>query len=60
MTEGKALIFVERKATAKFLAGLLEKKGFYVTSIHGNRSQQEREEALESFRKGKRNEVRKN
>jgi superfamily II DNA/RNA helicase len=46
------VVFVERKATAKFLAGLLEKKGFYVTSIHGNRSQAEREAALESFRKG--------
>lgn len=47
------LTFVETKKGADALEGFLSKEGYPVTSIHGDRSQKEREEALWSFRTGR-------
>lgn len=46
------LVFVETKKDCEQLSWFLQNKGFNVESIHGNRSQQERETALETFRSG--------
>ncbi|XP_062509323.1 ATP-dependent RNA helicase DDX4-like isoform X2 [Corticium candelabrum] len=53
--EGKnrTLVFVETKRNADFLASFLSQSGFPTTSIHGDRFQKEREEALEDFKSGK-------
>ena len=47
-----AIIFMSTKRAVDKLTRELNKKGADVTSIHGDRSQEEREMALESFRKG--------
>lgn len=47
-----AIIFMSTKRAVDKLTRELRKKGASVTSIHGDRSQAEREKALESFRKG--------
>ncbi len=47
------LVFVETKRTADFLACLLSETKIPTTSIHGDRLQREREEALRDFRSGK-------
>lgn len=47
-----AIIFMSTKRAVDKLSRELKKKGANVTSIHGDRSQAERERALESFRKG--------
>jgi len=49
----KTLIFVETKRNADYFASKLCQLGFPTTSIHGDRAQQEREEALNSFKTGK-------
>ena len=49
----KTLIFVETKRNADFLAATLSQEGFPTTSIHGDRLQREREEALRDFKCGK-------
>ncbi|XP_052283636.1 probable ATP-dependent RNA helicase DDX4 isoform X2 [Dreissena polymorpha] len=49
----KTLVFVEQKRNADFLAAYLSQTGFPTTSIHGDRLQQEREEALADFKLGK-------
>ncbi|XP_060562674.1 uncharacterized protein LOC132722235 isoform X3 [Ruditapes philippinarum] len=49
----KTLVFVEQKRNADFLASYLSQSGFPATSIHGDRLQREREEALEDFKKGR-------
>ncbi|EDO27708.1 predicted protein, partial [Nematostella vectensis] len=49
----RTLVFVESKRSADFLAIFLSGEGFPTTSIHGDRLQQEREEALDDFRKGR-------
>nr|GMD44606.1 DEAD-box ATP-dependent RNA helicase 37-like [Ipomoea batatas] len=46
------LVFVETKRGADALEGWLCSNGFPATSIHGDRSQQERELALRSFKRG--------
>ena len=51
--DGLILVFVETKRGADYLEGLLCHEGFPATSIHGDRSQREREEALKSFRTGR-------
>ncbi|KAI0979961.1 hypothetical protein GJ496_001330 [Pomphorhynchus laevis] len=51
--ERKTLIFVEQKRFTDFLASDLNQSGFKTTSIHGDRMQQEREEALRDFVSGK-------
>ena len=51
--DGLILIFVETKRSADGLEDLLCREGFPATSIHGDRSQREREEALKSFKSGR-------
>ena len=48
--KGLTLIFVERKRTADLLESFLSRQRLAVTSIHGDRSQHERETALAHFR----------
>jgi len=50
----KTLVFVETKRNADFLASALSGEGFPTTSIHGDRLQREREEALSDFKNGTR------
>nr|BCJ78303.1 ATP-dependent RNA helicase [Phreagena okutanii] len=49
----KTLVFVEQKRNADFLASYLSQTGFPTTSIHGDRLQKEREEALGDFKAGR-------
>jgi len=51
-TGEKTVIFVETKRMADFWATKLSTMGFPSTSIHGDREQKEREEALRTFRSG--------
>ena len=44
------LLFVEQKRIADFVASFLCDKGYKKTSIHGDRLQEQREEALRDFR----------
>lgn len=46
------LVFVETKKGADSLEDYLHCEGFPVTSIHGDRTQREREDALRQFRSG--------
>ena len=48
--QGLTLVFVETKRGADQLEDWLSRQGFPATSIHGDRTQQEREHALRSFR----------
>jgi len=50
---GLTLIFVETKRMADTLSDFLIGQGFPATSIHGDRTQRERERALEMFRGGR-------
>lgn len=47
------IVFVETKRGADFLASLLSETEFPTTSIHGDRLQRQREEALADFKSGK-------
>lgn len=47
------MVFVETKRTADFLASFLSESEHPTTSIHGDRTQKQREEALDDFKKGK-------
>ena len=47
---GLTLVFVETKRAAEGLEEFLYRSAVPATSIHGDRSQREREEALASFR----------
>lgn len=47
-----ALVFSRTKHGAEKLKKLLEKKGFAAASIHGNKSQNQRDRALKSFKEG--------
>eukprot|EP00916_Digyalum_oweni_P004394 GHVL01007813.1.p1 GENE.GHVL01007813.1~~GHVL01007813.1.p1 ORF type:complete len:605 (-),score=104.03 GHVL01007813.1:461-2275(-) len=51
-TDGLTLVFVETKRQADRLEEDLYNAGYDVASIHGDRTQQEREEALRSFKQG--------
>ncbi|XP_068968080.1 putative ATP-dependent RNA helicase Pl10 [Bombus flavifrons] len=51
--ESLTLVFVETKKGADMLEEYLHHMGYPVTSIHGDRTQREREEALRRFRAGK-------
>jgi len=46
------MVFVETKRNADFLASLLSETKYPTTSIHGDRLQREREEALRDFKSG--------
>ena len=50
--KGLTLVFVETKRMADALTDFLIHQNFPATSIHGDRTQRERERALESFRSG--------
>ena len=50
--EGLVLVFVMTKRGADSLENTLIREGFPTTSIHGDRSQREREDALNTFRSG--------
>jgi len=50
--DGLAVVFVETKKAADTLELELYQSGVAVTAIHGDRSQQEREEALSAFKSG--------
>jgi ATP-dependent RNA helicase DDX3X len=50
---GLSLIFVETKRMADSLSDFLINQGFPATSIHGDRTQREREKALEMFKNGR-------
>ncbi|MCO5589698.1 hypothetical protein L7F22_043666 [Adiantum nelumboides] len=52
-TGGLTLIFVETKRMADMLSDFLLRSNIGATSIHGDRTQRERERALELFRSGK-------
>lgn len=47
------MVFVETKRTADFLASFLSESEHPTTSIHGDRTQKQREEALADFKRGK-------
>jgi len=47
------LVFVEQKRYTDFIAAFLSESNFPTTSIHGDRLQREREEALSDFKQGK-------
>jgi len=53
VSEGLVLVFVETKKAADELEYQLQKEGYPSTSIHGDRSQSEREEALHLFKTGR-------
>merc|ERR1740130_1150184 len=50
---GLTLVFIETKRNADMLEHYLNGQGFPATSIHGDRPQQERENALAAFKSGK-------
>nr|CAI5839409.1 unnamed protein product [Callosobruchus analis] len=50
--ESLTLVFVETKKGADLLEEFLHNEGYPVTSIHGDRTQREREDALRQFRSG--------
>jgi ATP-dependent RNA helicase DDX3X len=50
---GLTLIFVETKRMADSLSDFLINQSFHATAIHGDRTQKERERALEYFRNGR-------
>ncbi|XP_023225362.1 ATP-dependent RNA helicase vasa-like isoform X2 [Centruroides sculpturatus] len=49
----RTLVFVEQKRTADFIASFMSQNNYPTTSIHGDRLQREREEALMDFRTGR-------
>lgn len=49
----RVLVFVETKRNADFIASLLSEQQMLTTSIHGDRLQKEREEALHNFKTGR-------
>jgi ATP-dependent RNA helicase DDX3X len=50
--DGLTLIFVQTKKEADYLENFLVQNGFRTSSIHGDRTQREREYALKNFKKG--------
>nr|WP_272212202.1 DEAD/DEAH box helicase [Marinicella sp. W31]MDC2878114.1 DEAD/DEAH box helicase [Marinicella sp. W31] len=50
--EGRAIVFLRTKHGAEKLMKHLESRGFATASIHGNKSQGQRERALKSFKTG--------
>ena len=51
---GLVLVFVETKRSADYLDEFLFRAGYSCTSIHGDRTQPEREAALKAFKSGQR------
>lgn len=52
-TKDQIIVFVETQKSADFLAVVLAQKGFSVTSMHGARTQQQRESSLYDFKNGR-------
>ena len=50
--EGLILVFVETKRSCDYIEDILCEQGFPACSIHGDKTQREREEALRAFKKG--------
>ncbi|MEX1248511.1 MAG: DEAD/DEAH box helicase [Anaerolineales bacterium] len=50
---GSVLVFTRTKHRAQKVARQIENEGFTVTSLHGNRSQGQRQSALKGFRDGR-------
>jgi ATP-dependent RNA helicase RhlE len=50
--DGRSIVFLRTKHGAEKLAKHLEQVGYSVASIHGNKSQGQRERALKGFREG--------
>jgi len=48
----KVIVFTQTKATADIISGYLTQMGVPCTSIHGDRHQSQREEALNHFKRG--------
>jgi ATP-dependent RNA helicase DDX3X len=53
VAEGLVLIFVETKRGADYLEEVLSRNNFPASSIHGDKSQKEREDALRHFKSGR-------
>lgn len=53
MPPSRTLVFVRSKKTADFVDDYLFNQGLPSTSIHSDRTQREREDALRAFRSGK-------
>lgn len=54
ISDGKRiLVFVETKRNADFIAAMLSEQQMLTSSIHGDRMQREREEALDNFKSGR-------
>lgn len=51
-TDGRTLVFVQKRKTATWLCDILRSYGVNVEEIHGDRSQAQRENALKMFRDG--------
>lgn len=51
--EGLILVFTETKRNCDFVEGILCERGFPACSIHGDKSQREREDALRNFKTGR-------
>ncbi|GJR91273.1 DEAD-box ATP-dependent RNA helicase 21 [Tanacetum coccineum] len=45
-----AIVFINTKKTADFVSKTLEKSGYRVTTLHGGKSQEQREVSLDGFR----------
>ncbi len=50
---GSVLVFTRTKFRSKRLSQQLEKSGFNATALHGNLSQNKRQQAIDGFRKGR-------
>lgn len=50
--EDRTIVFTQTKATADVIAGILSTGGIDCTSIHGDRHQSQREQALSDFKRG--------
>ena len=48
--ENKVIVFVNSKGACDHVARMLDKKRFYVTTLHGGKAQDQRETAIEGFR----------
>ena len=50
---GSTLVFLRTKIRTETLAHVLKKKGFNIAQLHGDRSQSQRQQALDGFRRRK-------
>lgn len=51
----KAIIFVETKKKVEDILKIIQREGYHANSIHGDKSQSERDYVLDSFRNGRTN-----